>query len=57
MVSGWKYNRDEDGLDEAEALANYTRNKIDAGLWPEVNYWFLDNEQHLEDVSVSVGML
>lgn len=52
MVSGWKYNRTEDGLNEAEALANYTRNKIDMGVWPEVVYWFLDNEQHLEKVSV-----
>lgn len=51
MASGWKYDREQDGLDEAAALAEYVKNKTDSGVWPEVTYWFLDNEQHLEKVS------
>ena len=48
MASGWKYDKDKEGLDEAEALAKYVRNKIDNNGWPEVTYFFLDNEQYME---------
>mmetsp|Transcript_25761 Transcript_25761/g.54448 ORF Transcript_25761/g.54448 Transcript_25761/m.54448 type:complete len:612 (-) Transcript_25761:77-1912(-) len=48
MASGWKYNRDQDGLDDAAALAALVKNKTDTGDWPNVEHWFLDNEQHLE---------
>jgi len=48
MASGWKYNNDTEGLEEAEALAKYVRNKIDNSGWPEVTYFFLDNEQYME---------
>jgi len=44
MSSGWRWNRQQDGLDEAIALMQYCKDKNF-----KVEYWFLDNEPYQHD--------
>lgn len=44
MSSGWRWNRKEDGINEAIALMQYCRDKNF-----KVEYWFLDNEPYQDD--------
>lgn len=44
MSSGWRWNRQQDGLDEAVALMQYCQDKNF-----NVKYWYLDNEPYQGD--------
>ena len=44
MSSGWRWNRQQDGLDEAIALMQYCKDKSF-----KVKYWYLDNEPYQHD--------
>ena len=44
MSSGWRWNKNEDGLNEALALMQYCKDKNF-----NVEYWYLDNEPYQSD--------
>jgi alpha-L-arabinofuranosidase len=44
MSSGWRWNRQNDGLNEAIALMQYCKNRNF-----KVDYWYLDNEPYQDD--------
>lgn len=44
MSSGWRWDRMQDGIDEAIALMEYCKSKNF-----DVEYWYLDNEPYQED--------
>jgi alpha-L-arabinofuranosidase len=44
MSSGWRWNRNEDGINEAIALMQYCKDRNF-----KVEYWFLDNEPYQDD--------
>ncbi|MDX9882942.1 MAG: hypothetical protein RBS73_12840 [Prolixibacteraceae bacterium] len=44
MSSGWRWNRQEDGIKEALALMQYCKDKNF-----DVEYWYLDNEPYQHD--------
>lgn len=52
MSSGWRWDRLEDGINEALDLMRYCKDNDF-----EVKYWYLDNEPYMEDSNGGVKMI